>query len=95
MNERIMAKRSSGVYHGVMKLCQGQLWKQEGEYIRIVRLERLEVEYKSMPALESREGTIHVATKKNFCRLIRKAVLVDRAEIQTPQPPQDPPAKKV
>ena len=32
-----------------MKLCQGQVWKKGGEYIRIVRLERLEVEYNQPP----------------------------------------------
>ena len=38
-----------------VKLQQGQVWKQGGEYIRIVRLERLEVEYKSMTSLASKE----------------------------------------
>jgi hypothetical protein len=56
-----------------MKLCQGQVWKQNGEYIRIVRLERLEVEYKSMPNLGSKEGTKHVTSKKDFCRLLKGA----------------------
>ena len=54
-------KRSSsliiGWYHDAMKLCQGQVWKQGGEFIRIVRLERLEVEYKSMTSLAGKAGT--------------------------------------
>lgn len=56
-----------------MKLCQGQVWKQGGEYIRIVRLERLEVEYKSMASLAGKEGTKIVTSKKDFCRLLKGA----------------------
>jgi len=56
-----------------LKLCQGQVWKQDGKYIRIVRLERLEVEYKSLPGLHSKDGTRHVTSKKDFCRLLKGA----------------------
>lgn len=66
-----------------MKLCQGQIWKQGKEYIRIVRLERLEVEYKSQPSLASKEGTRHVTSKKDFCRLLKQARLLSR-EKQAP-----------
>jgi hypothetical protein len=59
-----------------MKLCQGQVWKKDKEYIRIVRLERLEVEYKSMPNPGSKEGTRHVTSKKDFCRLLKQARLL-------------------
>ncbi len=59
-----------------MKLCQGQVWKQGKEYIRIVRLERLEVEYKSIPNLGNKEGTRHVTSKKDFCRLLKGAHLL-------------------
>jgi hypothetical protein len=59
-----------------MKLCQGQVWKQGKEYIRIVRLERLEVEYKSLPNLGNKEGTKHVTSKKDFCRLLKGAHLL-------------------
>ena len=66
-----------------MKLCQGQIWKRGKEYIRIVRLERLEVEYKSMTSLNSKEGTKHVTSKKDFCRLLKKARLLTRAKTPT------------
>jgi hypothetical protein len=62
-----------------MKLCQGQVWKQGGEYLRIVRLERLEVEYKSLPSLASKTGTKHVTSKKDFCRLLKQARLLPAA----------------
>ena len=68
-----------------MKLFQGQLWKQGKEFIRIVRLERLEVEYKS-PA--SKEGTMHVTSKKDFCRLLKQARLLVPAK--TANPPAAP-----
>ena len=67
-----------------MKLCQGQLWKQGKEYIRIVRLERLEVEYKSLPSPASTDGTMQVTTKKDFCRLLKHARLLAPASSGTP-----------
>jgi hypothetical protein len=59
-----------------MKLCQGQVWKSGKEYIRIVKLERLAVEYKSMPNLGNKEGTLHQTSKKDFCRLLKGAHLL-------------------
>ena len=59
-----------------MKLYQGQVWKKEKEYIRIVKLERLTVEYKSMPNLGNKEGTVHQTSKKDFCRLLKQARLL-------------------
>ena len=59
-----------------MKLCQGQVWKQGREYFRIVKLERLAVEYKSMVSLNTREGTIIQTSKKDFCRLLKGAHLL-------------------
>jgi len=65
-----------------IKLQQGQVWKRGEEYIRIVHLERLEVEYKSLTSLLSRDGTHHHTSKKEFCRLIKQAELI---------PPTPPP----
>ena len=59
-----------------MKLCQGQVWKWDKEYIRIVKLERLAVAYKSMPNLGNKEGTLHQTSKKDFCRLLKQAKLL-------------------
>lgn len=56
-----------------VKLCQGQVWKKDGQYVRIVRLERLEVEYKSLNSLASKAGTKTVTSKKDFCRLLKGA----------------------
>jgi hypothetical protein len=74
-----------------MRLCQGQVWKQGKEYIRVVRLERLEVEYKSLPNLVGKEGTMHITSKKDFCRLLKQARLLSPAETARPAAAQAPP----
>jgi hypothetical protein len=67
-----------------MKLCQGQVWKQGQEYIRIVRLERLEVEYKVLARLDRKDGALYVTSKKDFCRLLKQARLLSRDKKTTP-----------
>jgi hypothetical protein len=71
-----------------MKLQQGQRWKCADAVVRIVRLERMSVDYKATPlpteATEADEdlppeGTHHHATKKEFCRLIKGAELLPPA----------------
>lgn len=68
-----------------MKLAQGQIWKTspevhsyEGEsvYLRIVDLERLSVGYKELLQPNAKDGHHKQATKKVFCRLIKRAELV-------------------
>ncbi len=66
-----------------MKLQQGQVWKQGTEYIRIVRLERLEVEYKILASLASKEGARHITSKKDFCRLLKQARLLEIKKTET------------
>ena len=66
-----------------MKLRQGQIWKQGEEYLRIVRLEQLEVEYKSMASLASKEGKMIITSKKDFCRLLKQARLLTLARTST------------
>ena len=65
-----------------MKLQQGQVWKQGDQYLRIVYLGRLEVEYKAVQDLATREGIRHHVSKKEFCRLLKNANLLTPAEIQ-------------
>jgi len=72
-----------------MKLRQGQVWKHDEEYIRIVRLERLQVEYKSTTSSAAKKGTHHKASKKEFCRLLKKATLVGPAETPGASTPAD------
>lgn len=60
-----------------MKLQQNQLYKKGEDYIRIVELARLAVSYKIMENPITGEGTTHLVTKKEFCRLIKDAELLD------------------
>jgi hypothetical protein len=64
-----------------MKLSQGQTWRLGESYIRIARLERLAVEYKTIADLVTKQGTRHRATKKEFCRLIKNATLLSAEEV--------------
>lgn len=59
-----------------MKLEQGQIWKKDGDYYRIVHWARMSIEYKHMTDPETKEGTHHKVTKKEFCRLIKGAELL-------------------
>ncbi len=69
-----------------MKLQQGQIWKTSPEvhgqagkslYLRIVELERLAVGYKEMTSLLATEGTHKEATKKEFCRMIKRGEKIE------------------
>ncbi len=59
-----------------MKLAQGQIWQQGDDYFRIVEWERLSVQYKTMTDPATKLGTVHRVSKKEFCRLIKGAVLL-------------------
>ena len=63
-------------YSGRMKLKQGQTWQCGEEFVRIVRLERLEVGYKIFKTLKSNAGTHQDTSKKDFCRLLKGATLL-------------------
>jgi hypothetical protein len=61
----------------MIQLQQGQLWKQGEKYYRIVIWERLAIQYKETDSADAAEGTIHDVTKKEFCRLLKGAELVE------------------
>lgn len=65
-----------------MKLRQNQLWRQGDDLYRIVKLERLSVEYKKVDESDPENGTHHTATKKEFCRLIKGAVELESQQGQ-------------
>jgi hypothetical protein len=62
----------------MFKLRQGQVWKRGHEFIRIVRLERLEVGYKIVKNLKTGEGEHQVTSKKDFCRLLKECTQLAR-----------------
>jgi hypothetical protein len=65
-----------------MKLAQNQVWKQGDSYLRIVHLERREVQYKAITNLVTGDGRHHQVSKKEFCRLIKDATLLSQAEVR-------------
>lgn len=67
----------------MLKLQQDQVWKIEAGYLRIVRLERLRVAYKSLKDLANRDGTHHEVSKKEFTRLIKSGALLPPDEVRT------------
>ena len=64
-----------------LKLQQSQVWKQGNTYLRIVRVERLAVDFKTQSDPNSKKGTHQHATKKEFCRLLKGATLMTDQEI--------------
>jgi hypothetical protein len=65
-----------------MKLGQNQVWKRAETYLRIVQLERLEVQYKQVSNLLTGEGSHHRVSKKEFCRLLNGASLLTQEEVR-------------
>ena len=66
----------------MIKLAQNQVYRCGDEYIRIVELDRREVQYKAVTNLLTREGTHHRLSKKEFCRLIKAAPLLTQEEVR-------------
>lgn len=60
-----------------MKLQQNQIWQKEDAFYRIVELQRLEVQFKTLTDPTSGLGPHQRVSKKEFCRLLKGAVLVE------------------
>ena len=65
-----------------MRLFQGQIWQAAGEFIRVVKVERLSVSYKIAADAVVTARQHQTVTKKDFCRLLKtkKAVLASGLE---------------
>jgi len=77
-----------------LKLRQGQIWNLGDQFIRIVHLERLEVQYKTFKNLGNPKGEHHHTSKKEFCRLLKDAILMTATSVPVaPKPePESPEA---
>jgi hypothetical protein len=74
-----------------MKLQQGQIWQCGIEFVRIIDLQRLEVGYKSATDLEFTDGKHKRTSKKDFCRLLKGAILITpKPPTKVPSPPSQP-----
>ena len=69
-----------------MKLKQGQVWKCDEQFVRIVHLERLEVGYKSSTNLRFTDGTHQHTSKKDFCRLLKSCTLLATKPVESLPP---------
>lgn len=68
-----------------MKLEQGQIWRKGDDYFRIVEWQRLAIQYKQLKNPFSGEGSMFYATKKEFCRLLKGAVLLSAEMLELEQ----------
>lgn len=59
-----------------MKLYAGQLWQQGEVFYRILHRDNHTVTYKEISDPTAPKGTEKQATKKEFCRLLKGAVLL-------------------
>ncbi len=65
-----------------LRLAQNQVWRCGDKYLRIVQIERLEVQYKAIANLLSGDGMHHHVSKKEFCALIKGATLLRQDEVR-------------
>ena len=72
-----------------MRLFQDQVYKKGERFIRIVRLDRYEVDFKSTTGGTKGEGTQTVLPKKEFCRLLKGMTLVVPEKKAEPEAPGD------
>lgn len=65
-----------------MKLQQDQVWQQVDMCYRIVHWDRMYIVYKAMRDLKTKQGPEKQVTKKEFCRLIKGAILLTPQEVR-------------
>jgi hypothetical protein len=59
-----------------MRLYQDEVYQKGEKFIRIVRLDRYEVEFKTMIGGPKEDGEVATLVKKEFCRLLKGMTLV-------------------
>jgi hypothetical protein len=59
-----------------VRIYQDEIYHKGEKFIRIVRLDRYEVEFKTMQGDPKGEGTVTTLVKKEFCRLLKGMALM-------------------
>lgn len=59
-----------------MRIFQDEVYQKGGKFLRIVRLDRYEVEFKTMDGDPKGPGGLTTLPKKEFCRLLKGMTLV-------------------
>ncbi len=62
-----------------MRIFQDQVYQKGEQSIRLLRVERHEVEFKTTQGDPKGDGEIRVLSKKEFCRLLKGMTLVTPA----------------
>ena len=70
-----------------MRIYQDEVYQKGEKFIRIVRLDRYEVEFKTMTGDPKGEGSVAVLAKKEFCRSLKGMSLV--VPIKKDAPPEE------
>jgi hypothetical protein len=70
-----------------MRIYQDEVYQKGTKFIRIVRLDRYEVEFKTMTGDPKGEGSLAVLSKKEFCRTLKGMTLV--APVKKDAPPAE------
>jgi hypothetical protein len=68
-----------------MRLYQDDIYQKGDRFIRIVRLDRYEVEFKATDGDPKGEGEVTTLAKKEFCRLIRGMTVVASVKKDAPK----------
>ena len=68
-----------------MRIYQDEIYQKGAKYLRIVRLDRYEVEFKTMEANPKGEGAVAVLPKKEFCRLLKGMTLMEPVKKEAPE----------
>ena len=76
----IRLQSKTDVWTRIIKLKQGQIWKRGNEYFRITEWSRMFIQYKLSYSLHGSEETMVEVTKKEFCQIIKGAVLCESEE---------------
>jgi hypothetical protein len=73
---QLACQRWRGTSQWVMRLYQDEVYQKGEKLIRIVRLDRYEVEFKTMISDPKGPGEVTTMAKKEFCRLLKGMRLV-------------------
>lgn len=73
----------------VMRIYQDEVYQKGEKSIRIIRLDRYQVEFKTTLGDPKGEGTIATLAKKEFCRLLKGMTL--RAPLRKDAPASEMP----
>ena len=68
-----------------MRIYQDEIYQKGAKYLRIVRLDRYEVEFKTMENSPKGEGAVAVLPKKEFCRLLKGMTLMEPVKKEVPE----------